>query len=225
MLDLHFGYQLECRFCKKFFVNRPLNKKRSTAQMKEDGQRRRNFELLITELHQKSAQLSYRHKTGRELTNDIWDKFEHKCFKCGTLLPSSNLMHLDHTRPLALLWPLDETATALCSTCNGAKRDKPPSEFYSNSEMEKLSKYTGLSIAELKSQEPNRNVILELLNKLDWFYNEFLNKPELLKEKEGKVTAELIVKALDKVLSRSKVDKYEFSFVKEFNVRRDNSNK
>jgi hypothetical protein len=222
MLDLHFGYQLECRFCKKFFVNRPLNKKRSTAQMKEDGQRRRNFELLITELYQKSAQLNYRHKTGRELTNDVWDKFGHKCFKCEMLLPSPNLMHLDHTRPLALLWPLDETATALCSTCNGAKRDKPPSEFYSDKELKELSKYTGLSVSELKSQEPNHVVISELLKKLDWFYDKFLNKPELLKEKEGKITAELIVKALDKVLSRSKLNKYDFSFVKEFNIRRDN---
>ncbi|MDB4363186.1 hypothetical protein N9Z31_03390, partial [Pseudomonadales bacterium] len=187
---LHHGYQLECRFCKKYEVNAALNPMRTTAQMKEDGQRRRNFELLLTELYQTSAQLSYRHKTGRELAEDIWKKFNKQCFNCGANLTSSRSMHLDHTRPLALLWPLDETATALCGSCNSQKRDRTPSEFYDSKQLAQLAKITGLDVAVLKSLEPNHSAIREIIKKTDWLYDIFLIKPELLKEREGKITAE-----------------------------------
>ena len=129
-------------------------------------------------------------------------------------------MQIDHTRPLALLWPLDETATVLCASCNNQKRDQSPSEFYSNTEIAKLSSLTGLSLDELRSTEPNHKIINELINRKDWFFNEFLNKPELLKEKEGKIAAELIVKALDKVLSRSETVEYNFSFVDQYKGRK-----
>ena len=45
-------------------------------------------------------------------------------------------------------------------------------------------------------------------------------RPDLLKERDGKITSELVVKALDKALSRSK-KKYGVSFVEEYNRRRD----
>ncbi len=219
-IQLHHGYQLECRFCKKYEVNAALNPQRTAAQMKEDGQRRRHFELLLTELYQSSPQLSYRHKTGRELTNDIWIKFDKECFNCGAALKSPNKMHLDHTRPLALLWPLDETATALCPTCNSQKRDRYPSEFYSENQIAQLSEITGLEVSELVSPEPNHEAILEILGRLDWLFDEFLVRPDLLKERDGKITAELVVKAMDKAVSRSKKN-YKFSFVEEYNRRRD----
>lgn len=222
-IKLHYGYQLECRFCKKYFVNMPLNRRRSAAQMKEDGQRRRNFELLIAEAYQNSKLLSYRQRTGKELTEDVWVKFGKKCFKCEKPIKTSNKMHLDHTRPLALLWPLDETATALCSTCNTSKRDKPPSEYYSEQELKNLAALTGLDVSELNCLEPNHEVIAEIIRREDWLFDEFLQKPELLKEKEGKITAELVVKALDKVLRRSLQKKYDYSFVEEYNKRRDAS--
>ena len=72
---LEFGFQLECRFCKSFFVNRPLNPKRTSSQMKEDGQRRRAFEFLIAELQNKSSHQSFRIDTGKELTEYIFKKF------------------------------------------------------------------------------------------------------------------------------------------------------
>ncbi|MGM0511805.1 MAG: hypothetical protein ACQER3_03860 [Pseudomonadota bacterium] len=218
---LNFGYQLECRFCKKYYVNMPLNWQRTAAQMKEDGQRRRNFELLTAEIYQLSPQLSYRTQTGRELLDDIWNRFRGHCFNCNNPLENKRKMHLDHTRPLALLWPLDGTATALCSTCNTRKRDRPPSQFYNAIQINQLSQLTSLSVAELMAPEPNHEVIKELLNRLDWFYEEFLMKPSLLIERDGKISAELIVKALDKVLIRSQLVKYNFSFVDEYNRRRD----
>ncbi|QIZ78065.1 HNH endonuclease [Ferrimonas lipolytica] len=220
-VDLHYGYQLECRFCKKYFVNMPLNWQRTAAQMKEDGQRRRNFELLIAEIYQQSPQLSYRTQTGRELLDDVWSRFKGQCFNCNNPIQNKRKMHLDHTRPLALLWPLDGTATALCATCNTSKRDRPPSQFYSPQQLNQLSLLTGLSVEELTVPEPNHEVIKELLARLDWLYEDFLTKPALLMERDGKITAELVVKALDKVLRRSQQVEYDFSFVNEYNRRRD----
>jgi len=156
VLQLDFGFQLECRFCKKFEVNAAHNPKRSAAQMKEDGARRRALELLIEALYLSTPQLLYRSKTGgRELTDDVWEKFGGHCFKCGARLKSKNTMHLDHTRPLKLLWPLDGTATALCGSCNSEKRDRPPVEYYTDEQLIELSKISGCPIVELRSPAPN----------------------------------------------------------------------
>jgi hypothetical protein len=219
-VQLYHGYQLECRLCKKYAVNAALNPQRTAAQMKEDGQRRRHFELMLTELYQMSPQLAYRHKTGRELTDDIWNRFNKMCFNCNVKLKTANEMHLDHTRPLALLWPLDETATALCSTCNSQKRDRFPSEFYTEEQLTLLADICGLELDELKNPDPNHAAIIELLENKKWLFNKFLTRQDLMKERDGKITAELVVKALDKVLERSSVD-YGFSFVKEYERMRD----
>jgi hypothetical protein len=196
------GFQLECRFCKKFEVNAAHNPQRTTAQMKEDAQRRRAFELLLENLYEGSDQLRYRHATGRELANDIYERFDGRCYKCGTALASPRDMHLDHTRPLALLWPLDETATALCPTCNSEKRDRPPSEFYTPEEREGLSELTGLPMAELEDPSPNMGALGLLRQRSEWFCNEFLQREELQEVRDGKRAADLLIKALDKALAR-----------------------
>ena len=104
VLELDYGFQLECRFCKKFEVNAAHNPRRTAAQMKEDGARRRGFELLLTALYGESDSLLYRKRTGgRELVDDVYKRFGGRCFKCGVKLEPKE-MRLDHTRPLALLW-------------------------------------------------------------------------------------------------------------------------
>lgn len=216
-VELEYGFQLECRFCKKFVVNAALNPQRSADQMKEDGQRRRHFELLIAEMSGISAQLAFRHKTGVELASFIWEKFGKKCFKCGDHLRSARKMDLDHTRPLALLWPLDETATALCGSCNSRKRDRQPRDFYNQRELVELSKLTGIPLPELLNPLPNIVVLKALLERSDWLVDDFLNKDFLKKEKGGKISAELICKSLDRVLHVSKLDAGGFSFSKKWN--------
>jgi hypothetical protein len=201
--EFELGFQLECRFCKKFEVNAAHNPQRTTAQMKEDGQRRRGFELLLEHLYEDSDQLRYRHATGRELADDIYERFDGQCFKCVTPLASPSDMHLDHTRPLALLWPLDGSATALCPTCNSEKRDRPPSEFYSFEELERLSEITGLPLDELLDPSPNMEALELLRRRSSWFCTEFLRRDELQQVRDGKRTADLLVKALDKALSRN----------------------
>jgi hypothetical protein len=200
--QLDYGFQLECRFCKKFEVNAAHNPQRTAAQMKEDAARRRAIELLLEHLYEGTPQLRYREQTGRELTEDVWRRFKGRCFKCGTPLATSRDMHLDHTRPLALLWPIDGTATALCATHNSEKRDRPPVEFYTREELERLSTMVGLPLEELEDPSPNRDAITQLVARLDWFFHEFLAEPELTRTRDGKRAADLLVKALQKALAR-----------------------
>jgi hypothetical protein len=201
ILKLDCGFQLECRICKKFEVNAAHNPQRSAAQMKEDAARRRSFELLLTELYGRNPSLRYREETGgRELTDDVYAAFGGRCFKCDTHLATPNDMHLDHTRPLALLWPLDGTATSLCETCNSSKRDRPPVAFYSQDELARLSKITGIPLKEIESPDPNTEAIGLLRDRLDWFFDKFLVQPELLEERDGKIAADLLLKALQKAI-------------------------
>jgi hypothetical protein len=204
VLQLDFGFQLECRFCKKFEVNAALNPKRTAGQMKEDGQRRRSLEDLLAELFGASAQLAFRHShNGIELSDYIWEKFDRKCFNCEAPIASAKVMHLDHTRPLALMWPLDETATCLCSSCNPQKRDRSPSEFYSRDQITHLARLTGIPEDDLLTPGPNQLAIRLLIEKFDWFFDVFLKKPALTKERDGKTAAELLVKAIQKVFDSS----------------------
>jgi hypothetical protein len=203
-IKLDYGYQLECRFCKKFEVNAAHNPQRSSGQMKEDGARRRAFELLLADLYKGTPQLLYRHKFHSELADDVWKNFGKCCFNCGTNLNTARDMHLDHTRPLAFLWPLDETATALCGSCNSKKRDRAPSAFYVKpGQLLQLSNITKIPLTELESPSPNESAIVTLMERLDWFFDVFLMRPEMVKEREGKITGELVVKALQRVLASS----------------------
>lgn len=203
-IQLTYGYQLECRFCKKFEVNAAHNPQRTSAQMKEDGARRRAFELLLAELYGGTPQLRYRHETGTELADDVWRRFDCACFNCGAKLTTPQEMHLDHTRPLALLWPLDGTATALCGSCNSAKRDRAPSDYYTPTKLATLAGITGILPDDLAKAHPNEEAIELLMSRLDWFFGTFLLREEMTKERDGKVAGELVVKALQKVLARSK---------------------
>jgi hypothetical protein len=201
ILKLEYGYQLECRFCKKFEVNAAHNPKRTAGQMKEDGARRRSIELLLSELYGGSPQMLFRHEHDRELSDYVWEKFDRKCFNCSTEIASPREMHLDHTRPLALLWPLDQTGTCLCGSCNPQKRDRSPREYYDDDKLILLADKTGIPVEDLRTPGPNLQALDLLVSKLDWFFNVFLQKPELRKEREGKITGELLVKALQKVIN------------------------
>lgn len=219
VLQLEYGFQLECRFCKKFTVNAALNWQRTAAQMKEDAARRRGFELLLAELYGGAYVLRYRHDEGRELVDDVWRRFGGRCFKCGTALATPNDMHLDHTRPLALLWPLDGTATALCASCNSAKRDRPPIAFYTDEELERLAELTGISLDELRSPHPNADAIKRLRERLDWFFDVFLQRPELQEVRDGKIAADLLLKALQKAIDAAPRE-LRFSILKMSDERR-----
>lgn len=172
-VDLYNGFQRECRFCKKFTVNDALNNKRTSSQYKEDGARRRAIEKFLEVFYGKSIQLSYRAENdGRELTDDIWNRFGGRCFNCNMEVfinretKSSEEMALDHTRPLSLLWPLDATATCLCKACNNSKGARTPADFYTKEQLSNLSQIIGMPLKELEESTVNIKAVEDIINDL-----------------------------------------------------------
>lgn len=204
----YYGHQLECKACKKFFVNAPLNPQRSPQQFKEDGLRRRAIEVLVNSLLDRNLiHFEFEHRTKKEFSRYIWEKFDKRCFKCG---PDSNPislgdMALDHTMPLAYLYRLDETATCLCSSHNSQKRDHFPVDYYNEDELVRLSKITGLSLAQLHKKEVNQQVLDLLVENIVWFYDVFLMQLDYQKVRDGIRTSDKINDSLKRIIA-GKVD-------------------
>lgn len=140
MIKSYYGHQLECKPCKKYFVNAKLNPMRDTQQHREDALRRRAIEALVDNLLGKDfIHFDFRKKQKKEFTDYIWRKFDCRCFKCQKKITKQE-MALDHTMPLAFLYRLDETATCLYATHNSQKSDHFPVDYYGEEELIRLSK-------------------------------------------------------------------------------------
>ena len=204
----YYGHQLECKACKKFFVNAPLNPQRNAQQFKEDGLRRRAVEVLVNKLLGRNlVHFEFENKTKKEFSKYIWEKFNKRCFKCGENSKELELseMALDHTMPLAYLYRLDETATCLCSSHNSQKSDHFPVDYYTESELQRLSKITGLSLETLHSKQINKEVLDLLIKDVVWYFDVFLMEPDYQKVRDGIKTANKINDSLKRV-SAGKVD-------------------
>lgn len=142
--------QMECRGCKAV-INTNLNPKRTKEQLHESAARRRVAELLLKGENQKIDQ------------KELFKRFESKCFKTGKALDINDRgsWAIDHTLPSRWLYPLTEhNATLLSTEANNNKRDRWPSEFYTNEEMKRLAGILQVSLALLASKEPiiNKNI-------------------------------------------------------------------
>lgn len=200
-----YGHQLECKACKKFFVNAPLNPQRNPQQFKEDGLRRRAIEVLVNALLETNLiHFEYEKRTKKEFSEHIWKKFNCRCFKCNKKIPLDE-MHLDHTMPLAYLYRLDESATCLCSQHNSQKSDHFPVEYYTHDELIRLSNITGLSMDVLKSRSVNQEVLDLLVENVVWFYDQFLMNKDYQKVRDNILTADKINDSLKRVIA-GKVD-------------------
>ena len=120
--------------------------------------------------------------------------------------------------PLSHLYPLDESATCLCATCNNAKSDIFPVDFYTGEKLISLSKLTGLPIELLKSRKANQKVINLLKNKIIWFVDDFLNHPEYVKIRDGKKAADSILNSVNKAISKSDT---KFDILEEYTKLKD----
>ena len=204
-ISSYYGHQLECKACKKFFVNMPLNPQRNAQQFKEDGLRRRAIEVLVNSLLERNlVHFEFENKNKKEFTEYIWNKFDRKCFKCKKKLELSE-MNLDHTMPLAYLYRLDETATCLCASHNSQKSDHFPIDYYTEDELAELSRITGLSLEMLHSRKVNQKVLDLLIKNVVWFYDKFLMEPDYQKVRDGILTADKINDSLKRVIN-GKVD-------------------
>ena len=193
------GHQLECKACKKFYVNAPLNPLRDAQQHREDSLRRRAIESLVDRLLKcNTIHLEFERKTGNKFTYYIYNKFDHKCFKCGRNLTIDE-MNLDHTMPLAYLYRLDESATCLCASCNSQKSDFFPVDFYTEDELTKLSSITGLSFELLHSKSINEKVLQLLIDNVVWYFDDFLTQRDYAKVRGGILTADKINDSIKRV--------------------------
>ena len=158
-------HQNECRACKKWRINNTFNPLRTTDQLHESSTITRERKLFLKEPEILQA---IKRRTGEGLKSQIWERFNKKCFRCKIPVSLDNF-HLDHTRPLAYLYPLDEHATCLCNKCNNEKHDKFPVDFYTNQQLKDLSEVCGLSYNELCKRELNQDKLQEILSDISFF--------------------------------------------------------
>lgn len=158
-------HQNECRACKKWRINDTFNPDRTPDQLHESSviTRERRVFLKDPEILQVIKQ-----RTGAGLKAQVWERFDRRCFLCDKRLELSEVQ-LDHTRPLAYLWPIDEHATCLCAEHNNAKSDKFPVDFYTTSQLQALSDLCGLSLEDLREKSLNQTQLRRILNDLSTF--------------------------------------------------------
>ena len=142
--------QMECRACKGA-INALLNPLRTPEQHHESSFRRRLADLLF-EGEDQSIDI-----------DDLFERFESKCFKTKKTLDKNNrsTWHIDHILPSRWLYPLTKINAALLSSeANENKKDRWPSEFYTNTELVELSRITGANLELLSSATPilNRDI-------------------------------------------------------------------
>jgi hypothetical protein len=158
--DKRTRHQNECLSCKKWKINDDLNPTRSTDQLHESSVITRERKLFLREPERLKAFNDRYKDTG--LRSYIWHRFKKKCFFCKEDV-ELNEFQLDHTRPMAYLWPIDEYATCLCASHNNMKKDKFPVDFYNSEQLKELSLITELDIEKLKAKEVNQEELTRIL--------------------------------------------------------------
>jgi hypothetical protein len=136
--------QMECRGCKGA-INAVLNPKRSKEQLHESAVRRRIADLFLEDVNQS---IDFK---------DLFDRFEHRCFKTKIPLDITerDTWAIDHILPSRYLYPLTINNAALLSkSANDNKRDKWPSKFYENNELIELAKITGANLELISRMTP-----------------------------------------------------------------------
>lgn len=134
--------QMECRSCKGA-INAELNPRRTKQQLHEGSVRRRVADLLLEGENQTIS------------PDELFARFGGKCFKTKKTLNISDRRSwaIDHILPSKYLYPLTRENAALLSTeANNNKRDRWPSDFYTNNELIELSKLTGADLGLLASR-------------------------------------------------------------------------
>ncbi len=162
-------HQNECRACKKWRINDEFNPARTTDQLHESSVITRERKLFLRE-----PEILQRIKirTGAGLKSQVWERFGRKCFYCKKPLALDEV-HLDHTRPLAYLWPLDVHATCLCAAHNNQKQDKFPVDFYTDAQLHELSAICGLPYEQLRQKRLNPTELKRLRASLRDFAREW----------------------------------------------------
>lgn len=192
-------HQNECRACKKWRINDSFNPLRTTDQLHESSVITRERKLFLRE---PEILQEIKDRTGAGLKSKVWERFGRRCFRCRDSVPLDDFQ-LDHTRPLAYLWPIDEYATCLCAACNNEKKEKFPVDFYKPQELQRLSEIVGLPLADLKKKELNLRELTRILDDLPTFAREweprtFLATARKIKELRPEIDLLACLKAADR---------------------------
>jgi 5-methylcytosine-specific restriction endonuclease McrA len=110
--------------------------KNKSKEIYKDQRRKEKIELFKR----------FRLRAIEELYKDkFFALFNHRCFKCGIKekpnpeIGKPPILCIDHHIPMILGGHLvPGNLVALCRSCNNKKKDKPPEEFYSPAELNKL---------------------------------------------------------------------------------------
>lgn len=144
--------QMECRSCKAV-INARLNPKRSKEQLHEASMRRRVAEMLLEGENERID------------LKELFRRFGSRCFKTRKNLNFKDRRSwaIDHILPSKYLCPLTMSNAALLSReANENKRDRWPSEFYTNSELIRLARMTGADLSLLSSKNPILNPKIDI---------------------------------------------------------------
>lgn len=158
-------HQNECRACKKWRINNIFNPARTPDQLHESSVITRERKVFLRE---PEILQTIKLRTGAGLKAQVWERFGQRCFYCSKPLLLEEVQ-LDHTRPLAYLWPIDGHATCLCAEHNNAKSDKFPVDFYTDSQLKDLSRICGLPLKELRRRSVNPDELRRILADLPSF--------------------------------------------------------
>lgn len=193
-------HQNECRACKKWRINDSFNPKRTTDQLHESSVITRERKVFLRE---PEILQEIKERTGAGLKSKVWERFGRKCFRCGIAVPLDDFQ-LDHTRPLAYLWPIDVHATCLCAGCNNEKKEKFPVDFYKPQELERLSEIIELPLRELKKKQLNECELKRILADLprfarDWEPRTFLATSRKIKELRPEIDLLVELKKADRI--------------------------
>ena len=192
-------HQNECRACKKWRINDSFNPKRTTDQLHESSVITRERKVFLRE---PEILQEIKDRTGAGLKSKVWERFGRRCFRCGVAVALDDFQ-LDHTRPLAYLWPIDEYATCLCAGCNNEKKEKFPVDFYKPQELKRLAEITGLSLENLKEKALNERELGRILADLptfarDWEPRTFLATARKIKELRPDIDLLVELKRVDR---------------------------
>lgn len=190
-------HQNECRACKKWKINDHFNPIRTADQHHESSTITRERKILLRE-PERLQEMKDRY--GEGLRSKIWKKFDKKCFRCIDKSVELKEFQLDHTRPLAYLWPIDEYATCLCAECNNEKKEKFPIDFYTEEQLIRLSEITGLELHKLKQKCVNQIELARILTDLEnfarrWEPRVFFAVARKIRELEPENDLELLLEA------------------------------
>lgn len=177
------GRQGECRMCKRLY-NDLKNWTRLPEQHREAADYRRMFSELSGE-----TRLT-------EPIAELVERFGQSCFSCDRELAATaggeDGYYLDHTLPVAYLWPLNLGPTLLCRTCNGNKSDQWPSMYYGGDEtkLRRLATLTGIPYATLAGEAKfNPEQIERLKQDPDEVVTRWVRYPERLRGLRERILA------------------------------------